>query len=320
MGSVTLKLVVIIAATSALPVPLETQLSSSCVHGSAGYLILLRKPSLPGARLADPSEGSSASQYASKLQALWRRRRLQQSESFNASANEVTREYRNIDGLAARLDGASLEFVEGDPEVELIEADCNVVIDPAELEAAPDATQQDAAWGLDRIDADPAEQLEATPDATQQDAVWGLDRIDARSGRDGAYSYGAATGDKATVYVLDTGIRISHSDFGGRARRGYSAGCATGTESGCGSSYLFEGVIDDSSSTCSDHGTHCASTVGGTTYGVAKAANIVAVQVLSCTGSGPTSGIVAAIDWTIGQAAQRPDEKAIASTPQACNL
>ncbi|MGH9209082.1 MAG: S8 family peptidase [Acidimicrobiales bacterium] len=81
-----------------------------------------------------------------------------------------------------------------------------------------------------------------------------------------------------TAYVIDTGIRFSHNDFGGRAVPGFSA---------------FSGGSGD----CNGHGTHVASTIGGATYGVAKSARLVAVRVLSCTGSGSTSGVIAGIDW-----------------------
>jgi subtilisin family serine protease len=53
-------------------------------------------------------------------------------------------------------------------------------------------------------------------------------------------------------------------------------------------------------------GTHCASTIGGTTYGVAKAATIIPVQVLGCSGSGTYSGIIAGIDWVIADVAAQP--------------
>ena len=71
--------------------------------------------------------------------------------------------------------------------------------------------------------------------------------------------------------------------------RAARARCAT-TTSACGSSYTFEGVIDSSTASCSDHGTHCASTSVGAEFGVAKRAEVVTVQVLSCSGSGSSSG------------------------------
>jgi subtilisin family serine protease len=134
-------------------------------------------------------------------------------------------------------------------------------------------------------------------------------RSHSRSGQDGRYDYGAATGSNSVVYILDTGVRISHADFGGRALAGWSAGCQTGTETTCGSDWIFGGIA---SSTCSGHGTHCASTAAGTTYGVAKQATIVSVQVLSCQGTGSGAGVLAGIDWALDDAGKRT-QKAIIS-------
>ena len=111
------------------------------------------------------------------------------------------------------------------------------------------------------------------------------------------------------MQILDTGVRISHDDFGGRALAGYSSGCPTGNEAACGSSYVYQGVVLGSS--CHGHGTHCASTAAGTTYGVAKSALIVTVQVLSCQGSGSLAGILAGIDWAVTDALQRRQKAVI---------
>ncbi|MFD5752788.1 S8 family peptidase [Streptomyces sp. NPDC127033] len=110
---------------------------------------------------------------------------------------------------------------------------------------------------------------------------WGLDRIDQASlPLNSSYTYPDTAGEGATVYVIDTGVRITHQDFGGRASYGYDA--------------------VDNDNTAQDgngHGTHVAANAAGTAYGVAKKARIVAVRVLNNAGSGTTAQVVAGIDW-----------------------
>ena len=119
-------------------------------------------------------------------------------------------------------------------------------------------------------------------DTTQTGATWGLDRIDQRDRPlSGTYSY-TSTGAGVTAYIIDTGIRFAHAEFGGRATSGFDA--------------VDGGSADD----CNGHGTHVAGTVGGATYGVAKGVSLVAVRVLNCSGSGTTSGVIAGIDWVTG--------------------
>lgn len=117
-----------------------------------------------------------------------------------------------------------------------------------------------------------------TADATQSNPPWGLDRIDQRNRPlNATYTYNW-TGSGVRVYVIDTGIRTAHSQFGGRAANNFDA---------------FGGNGQD----CNGHGTHVAGTVGGSTYGVAKNALLRGVRVLNCSGSGSNSGVIAGVDW-----------------------
>jgi subtilisin family serine protease len=122
-------------------------------------------------------------------------------------------------------------------------------------------------------------EVQADDATTQSGATWGLDRVDQRAlPLSATYTY-TSTGASVTAYIIDTGIRFAHSEFGRRATSG------TDTVDG--------GTPDD----CNGHGTHVAGTVGGSTYGVAKNVNLVAVRVLNCSGSGSRSGVIAGLDW-----------------------
>ncbi|MCP4277797.1 MAG: S8 family serine peptidase, partial [Gammaproteobacteria bacterium] len=115
---------------------------------------------------------------------------------------------------------------------------------------------------------------------TQTNATWGLDRIDQSNlPLDDAYNY-SLDGTGINAYVIDTGVMVSHTDFGGRASHGWD-------------------FIDNDAdaSDCNGHGTHVAGTIGSSTYGVAKNVNLIAVRVLGCSGSGTNSGVIAGVDW-----------------------
>ncbi|MFD5115500.1 S8 family peptidase [Streptomyces sp. NPDC058391] len=138
-----------------------------------------------------------------------------------------------------------------------------------------------------RLAADPAvakvvQNKTFTVDATQANPPsWGLDRVDqTATAGDGAYTYPDSAGEGVTAYVIDTGVRITHQDFEGRASYGYDA---------------IDG--DNSADDGYGHGTHVAGTIAGAAHGVAKKAKIVSVRVLDDSGSGTTEQVVAGIDW-----------------------
>ncbi|MCA2214158.1 S8 family peptidase [Jidongwangia harbinensis] len=114
---------------------------------------------------------------------------------------------------------------------------------------------------------------------------WGLDRIDQRAlPLDSSYTY-TNTGAGVTAYVVDSGIRVTHQDFGGRA--------AVGTD------LVGDG---ENGNDCNGHGSHVAGTVGGTTFGVAKEVRLRAVRVLDCSNVGQWSWVIAGIQWAVDNA------------------
>ncbi|MFS8096389.1 S8 family peptidase [Lentzea alba] len=120
----------------------------------------------------------------------------------------------------------------------------------------------------------------ATIQDTQSNPTWGLDRIDqANLPLDRKFTY-PNTAANVTAYVLDTGIRKTHSEFENRAADGYD--------------FIDNDAVAQD---CQGHGTHVAGTVAGKTYGVAKKAKVVGVRVLGCDGSGAWDGIIRGIDW-----------------------
>lgn len=160
---------------------------------------------------------------------------------------------RALKGFSAKLNKKALEAVQSDPAVALVEAD-----------------------------------QVFTLNTTQTNATWGLDRIDQRAlPLDTTYTY-TPTGQAVTAYIIDTGVRTTHTQFGGRAVSGFDA--------------VDGGAADD----CNGHGTHVAGTVGGSAHGVAKNVTIVAVRVLNCSGSGTTAGVIAGIDYVTSNHATQP--------------
>jgi aqualysin 1 len=134
---------------------------------------------------------------------------------------------------------------------------------------------------------------------------WGLDRIDQRPlPLNSLYSY-TKTGAGVFVYIIDTGIRTTHNEFGTRAV--------------VGADFIGDGKNGQD---CHGHGTHVAGTVAGNTYGVAKAARLIAVRIFDCTSNGsPWSTIIAGMDWVIADV-NKPstDASKVGGLPAVANM
>jgi subtilisin family serine protease len=157
----------------------------------------------------------------------------------------LARYSRVLNGFAARLSAKQLTAVRSDPSVAYVQPDSIVT-------AATD--QVSPPWGLDRID----QRLRPT---------------------NNVYTYDS-TGAGVTLFVIDSGIRATHADFGGRAQGVYDAvGDGNGTND------------------CNGHGTHVAGIAGSTTHGVAKGVQIRAVRVLGCDNTGLGSDTIEGMEF-----------------------
>jgi aqualysin 1 len=187
--------------------------------------------------------------------------------SVQANGGQVQYVYTSaIKGFSARLPEAALNAVLSDPNVAYVEPDVMISLPPEEQGGAQEAGD---------IAAD-----DVNAQAVQTPATWGLDRIDQSSlPLTNSYTYNER-GDGVHVYIIDTGIRTTHTQFGGRATKNFDS--------------IGDGQAGND---CDGHGTHVAGTVGGSTYGVAKLVRLHAVRVLNCLGSGSYSGVIAGVDW-----------------------
>ncbi|WP_440056616.1 S8 family peptidase (plasmid) [Pseudoalteromonas sp. T1lg65] len=192
--------------------------------------------------VVNPKDGKAISAYAkSQARGLANKHNVKIAREFNGVIN----------GVLVEATPSQLKQMVRNPNIAYIEQDQVVAIEPT-----------------------------FTTNGDQSSPTWGIDRVDQRDlPLDSNYHYDY-DGSGVTAYIIDTGVRISHNDFGNRASHGYDF------------------VDNDADATdCNGHGTHVAGTVGGSAYGVAKNVNVVGVRVLGCDGSGTFSGVIAGIDW-----------------------
>ncbi len=186
---------------------------------------------------------------------------VESDKAVRKSGGRKLRSYsRSFKGFAATLSEATAQELRNDPLVEIVEQDQTVSIQQL---------QSPATWGLDRIDQ--------------------VDRP-----LDGLYHYDY-TGAGVNVFIIDTGIRGTHSEFGDRVLAGFN----TAVEN------VADVVNPNNTNDCNGHGTHVAGTVGGATWGVANQVSLIPVRVLNCKGSGSWSGVIEGINW-VANSARRP--------------
>ena len=148
--------------------------------------------------------------------------------------------------------------------------------------SARDARRMAADPGVLLVEQDSRVHLESM---VQSSPTWGLDRIDQRSSALSRTYRPTDDGNTVTAYVIDTGLRITHREFAGRASYGWDFVDA-----------------DANASDCEGHGTHVAGIIGGAHYGVAKKVKLVALRVLDCHGSGYMSDVIDAVNWVTSNA------------------
>jgi subtilisin family serine protease len=175
----------------------------------------------------------------------------------NVFANyNITKDFM---GYAAHMTKDEVELIRDDPIVSEVHIDTNVHLFGKQQTC--DSTQNNArSWGICRL------------------SLWGAIGSNPLT----TYRYNSGdSGQGVNVAVIDTGIKLTHNEFGGRAV--------------WGANYV-DSIRDDNNG----HGTHCAGTIGGTTVGVAKNCRLVAVRVLNGQGSGTNSGVISGVNWVAG--------------------
>ncbi|MEW2459006.1 S8 family peptidase [Streptomyces albus] len=231
-------------------------ISAAVAAAAIGAVTALPASAAPEARATGTVVGANSSHAVKGSYIVTMKKSAVSTKSAAAKGKSVIAEHggkvrrtytKALNGYSAKMTAAEAKELAADPAVDKVFANQKHTIS-AEQANPP-------SWGLDRID---------TPELNLDDK----------------YVYPDSAGEGVTAYIIDTGVRTTHKDFGGRATSGYDA---------------VDG--DDDATDGNGHGTHVASTVAGEAHGVAKKADVVAVRVLDDNGSGTTEQVVAGIDW-----------------------
>ncbi|KAF6748693.1 serine protease [Ephemerocybe angulata] len=206
----------------------------------------------PSLKSVERTSGAKSGKYIVKLKAGVSRKQWIKKLKLNSAVD-----WSLVNGFASNLDENALNTLRASDDVEVIAED-GIMYTTAAI------TQTDAPWGLQRISQPSKLSSSATSDLTY------------------TYTYDESAGTGVDIYIVDTGVFVDHTQFGGRARWGGAFG-VDGTTDGHG------------------HGTHCAGTAAGIQFGVAKNASIIGVKVLSDGGSGSVSGIISGLNWVLDQ-------------------
>lgn len=175
----------------------------------------------------------------------------------------VRRRYQHaLEGMAVQVSAAALAGLKADPEVDYVVEDTEIIL-------------HDVTWGKDRVDqrALPLNQIVNSPNQ----------------------------GQGVHAYIIDTGIRATHSEF---------QGGPSGSRIGVGIDLFND---DNTPEDERGHGTHVAATVGGTRYGVANQVTIHPVKVFGAQEGTDASMLIEAIDWVTARKLESPTVPAVAN-------
>ncbi|CAO1616693.1 unnamed protein product [Parajaminaea phylloscopi] len=198
----------------------------------------------------------------------------------------------HLQGYAGKFSRDVVDYIRSLPEVDFVEQDS--VVNTLEMPHNDDMVW-DAGYAASTAGNAAFAAFADQPDQeVEKGAPWGLARVSHRNelslGTYSQYLYDRHAGEGVTAYIIDTGININHVEFEGRARWGKTMPADSTDKDGNG------------------HGTHCAGTVASKKYGVAKHAEVVAVKVLSDSGSGSMSDVTGGVLWAVEDAKKQSAE------------